>query len=242
MIRAGTVWRYLDDGSNQGAAWRSNSFNDTTWKSGVSKLGFGGDGEVTTIARTNAGGGTNITFYFRRQFYVPNPADVFSLQARLIRDDGAVVYLNGAEVWRDSMPAGTPNYLTLANATINGAAETNWLTNAINPAALVAGWNTLAAEVHQVGSTSSDLGFDFELTASAVLYEPPSLSLISQSSSLSLSWPVEGSWFTPQFTTNLTPPVTWVSMTNVPALTNSQWVVPLGPPTPGSRFYRLWEP
>lgn len=242
MIQAGTVWRYLDDGSNQGAAWRSNSFNDTAWKSGVAKLGFGGDGEVTTIARTNASGGTNITFYFRRQFYVPNPTDVFSLQARLIRDDGAVVYLNGAEVWRDSMPAGAPSYLTLANATISGAGETNWLTNAVSPSALIAGWNTLAAEVHQSTNNSSDVGFNFELTATAVLFELPSLSLNFQSPSFSLSWPVEGSWFTPQFTTNLTPPVTWVSMTNVPALTNNQWVVPLGPPTLGSRFYRLWEP
>jgi hypothetical protein len=149
------------------------------------------------------------------------------------------VYLNGAEVWRDSMPAGTPNYLTLANATINGAAETNWLTNAISPAALVTGWNTLAAEVHQVGSTSSDLGFDFELTGTAVLPELPSLSLNSQSSSLSLSWPVEGSWFTPQFATNLAPPVQWIPLTNTTVLTNNQWRVTLPFAPNGSRFYRL---
>lgn len=242
LIPAGSAWRYLDNGTDPGAAWRSNQFNDATWRSGPARLGFGGDGEVTTLARTNANGTTNITFYFRRAFYVGNPADVLNLQGRLVRDDGAVVYVNGAEVWRDSMPAGAPGHFTLASATINGAGETNWLTNAISPAALVAGWNTLAAEVHQVGATSSDVGFNFELTGEVIVSEWPGLSLLLQPSTVDVSWPQEASYFRLHGTTNLAPPVSWLPITNAAVLTNGEWRVVLPAATNGARFYRLQAP
>lgn len=242
LLPSGAVWKFLDDGSNQGADWRSNSFNDAAWKSGVAKLGFGGDGEATLLNRTNAGGTTNITFYFRRQFYVPDAAGVSSLTARMIRDDGVVVYLNGAEVWRDSMPAGTPSHLTLASATISGAAETNWLTNPLGPASLVTGWNTLAAEVHQSTNTSSDLGFAFELTGTVRVLAQPSLAFAPAPGALQLAWPADAAYFPLHSATNLTPPVAWTPLTNAPVLTNNQWRVTLPAPTQGQRYFRLQSP
>ena len=41
-----------------------------------------------------------------------------------MRDDGAVIYLNGAEVYREYMPTGTITYTNLASATVSGAAVT----------------------------------------------------------------------------------------------------------------------
>ena len=235
LIATGAVWRYLDNGMSQGTAWRGNLFDDGAWKNGVSKLGFGGDGEVTTLARTNVSGATNITFYFRRPFYVPNPGAVQTLRARMIRDDGAVVYLNGAEVWRDNMPAGTIGYPTLASVTVGGADETTWLVNALSPSGLIAGWNILAAEVHQMTNTSSDVGFDFELIAGATVPQQPRLT----ASTAWLSWPEDAALYSLHTTTNLTPPVAWTLVTNAPALSNGQWLVPMPPATNGSRFFRL---
>ena len=37
-----------------------------------------------------------------------------------MRDDGAVVYLNGTEVFRSNMPTGTITYTTLASTTVGG--------------------------------------------------------------------------------------------------------------------------
>ena len=239
LVAAGSSWRYLDNGIDQGSTWRSNSFNDATWKNGPARLGFGGDGEVTTINRTNANGSTNVTFYFRRAFYVPNPADVQSLQARLIRDDGAVIYLNGAEVWRDSMPAGVPVFATLASATISGAGETTWLVNPLSTSALVAGWNTLAAEIHQATNTSSDVGFDFELTGTVQFPVLPKLSISRTGSTNTFRWPADASYFSLWGATNLVPPVTWSAVTNGPVLTNGQWTVSLLAPPVGQRFYKL---
>src|SRR3954468_20250191 len=48
LIPYGSMWKYLDNGSNQGTAWKNISFNDTTWSSGLAELGYG-DGDETTV-------------------------------------------------------------------------------------------------------------------------------------------------------------------------------------------------
>ena len=45
FITTGHVWKFLDDGSDQGTAWRQNGFDDTSWSEGPSELGYGSDGE-----------------------------------------------------------------------------------------------------------------------------------------------------------------------------------------------------
>ena len=70
LIASNSNWRYLADGSDQGTAWRNAGFDDSGWSNGVAKLGFGGDGEVTSI-----GDATNsfITFYFGRALPILAP-------------------------------------------------------------------------------------------------------------------------------------------------------------------------
>ena len=104
------------------------------------------------------------TTYFRHTFNVANPASVQALNLRLLRDDGAVVYINGTEVARSNMPA-THNFQTLAPANVDGAAESTYFSFTPPPGVLVAGTNTVAVEVHQNTNTSSDLSFDLALEA-----------------------------------------------------------------------------
>ena len=156
--RAG--WKFLDDGSDQGTVWRNPSFADATWTNGPAQLGFGDGDEATVIQRTNAAGGTNITFYFRHPFEVTNTTAITNLVLRLMRDDGAIVYLNGLEVFRSNMPTGVVDYLTTAPIVVE---ENNFHATHLNPALLVAGANLLAVEIHQVSVTSSDVSFDLEL-------------------------------------------------------------------------------
>src|SRR5436309_15912870 len=49
LVPRGSVWKYLDNGSDQGAAWQGTNFNDSAWASGPARLGYGGDGEVTAV-------------------------------------------------------------------------------------------------------------------------------------------------------------------------------------------------
>jgi regulation of enolase protein 1 (concanavalin A-like superfamily) len=104
---------------------------------------------------------------------------VTAVNLRLIRDDGAVVYLNGTEVYRNNMPSGPINSSTFASTTIGGEDEDTWYSASINPALLVSGSNVIAVEIHQSVPDSSDIGFNFELkaTISTDVTPPPSTNL-----------------------------------------------------------------
>jgi rhamnogalacturonan endolyase len=236
LIRAGAVWRYFDKTNDLGTSWRSNTFSDAGWSNGRARLGFGNDGEVTKVASNR-----QWTTYFRHQFYIPDPARVTALDARLTRDDAAVIYLNGAEVWRDTnMPAGTITNTTPALVALAGVNETNWLTRTLNPGDLISGWNLLAAEVHQQSLTSSDIGFDFELNAGAIIAARPVLGISVSNGASLLAWPADASYFNLYAAANLTPPAGWTAVTNAPVFSNSAWRISL--PASGTRFFRLQTP
>ena len=160
------MWKYLANGTDQGTAWRATSFNDTTWPSGPAQLGYGDGDEATVVPFGPDANNKFITTYFRRAFNVTNASLFTGLTLRLMRDDGAVVYLNGVEVWRTNMPAGTVTHLTAASAAIGGADESTFVQTTISPSLLVNGTNVLAVELHQSGGTSTDISFDLLLIGS----------------------------------------------------------------------------
>ena len=167
LISTGSTWRYLDNGSNQGTAWRSPGFNDSSWATGPAQLGYGDGDEATLVGYGANAAAKYVTTYFRRTFSVTNPAAFASLQLRVLRDDGAIVYLNGSEVFRTNMPAGTVGHTTAAATAVAGTAEAAFFSAALSPSLLVVGTNVIAVEVHQSDPGSSDLSFDLELLGSA---------------------------------------------------------------------------
>src|SRR5215217_5763210 len=166
LVPTGGVWKYLDNGSNQGTAWRAPGFDDSIWPSGAAQLGYGDGDEVTTVGFGPDANNKFITTYFRRAFSVTNAAAFNALTVRLMRDDGAVVYINGVEVWRTNMPTGTVSSSTLASVAIGGADESTFVQTTLGPSLLVNGVNVLAVELHQSGGTSSDISFDLQLIGS----------------------------------------------------------------------------
>jgi hypothetical protein len=46
LIPAGSTWKYLANGSNQGTGWRSATFYDGGWPGGRAQLGYGDGDEV----------------------------------------------------------------------------------------------------------------------------------------------------------------------------------------------------
>lgn len=163
FVPAEATWKYLDDGSNQGTGWRTNGFDDSGWSTGVAQLGYGDGDEVTTVGFGPDANNKYITTYFRRAFTVTNAPNITNLTVRVIRDDGAVVYLNGREVFRSNMD-GTVLYNTPASGNTTQSDETtNFVSASISPTNLVNGTNLIAVEVHQNQGTSTDLSFDLEL-------------------------------------------------------------------------------
>ncbi|HRI22394.1 MAG TPA: hypothetical protein PLA68_15640, partial [Panacibacter sp.] len=49
LIAAGSSWKYLDNGTNQGTAWAGTSFSDAAWASGNAQLGYGDGDEATVV-------------------------------------------------------------------------------------------------------------------------------------------------------------------------------------------------
>jgi len=168
LISTGAVWKYLDTGTDQGTAWVAPAFADGTWASGPAELGFGDGGEATT----NTAG--FITYYYRHTFNVGDASSITNLRARLKRDDGAVAYLNGVEVFRDNMPAGSILFDTLAATTAADDGAT-FIAHNFPATGLVSGNNVFAIEVHQSATTSSDISFDLDLVGNPV----PSISISS---------------------------------------------------------------
>src|SRR4051794_37221059 len=104
LVPTNAVWKYLADGTDQGTSWTTRAFNDTTWSSGAAQLGYGDGDEATVISFGPNATSRYITTYFR--LIVNVPAGLSDSTLRLLRDDGAVVYVNGVEVRRDNMPTG----------------------------------------------------------------------------------------------------------------------------------------
>jgi len=174
LLSRGSAWKYLDDGSNQGTNWVTPSYDDSAWSVGNAEFGYG-DGDETTVIRSNRLDGTRIiTTYFRRTFNVSNVTSFAYFQMDVKRDDGAVVYLNGTEAARFNMPSGViTNGTTPPDASDDG---TIFFPALIPASMLVEGLNYIAVEVHQSSVQSSDVSFDMDLAGiPTIIFNAPPL-------------------------------------------------------------------
>jgi hypothetical protein len=93
----------------------------------------------------------------------------------LVCDDGAVVYINGVQVYSLNMPvSGAITFRTAALTARNGIDETTPVDVALPASAFVLGENVIAVSVHNSGLTSSDMRFDAQLQAEPLPSPSPS--------------------------------------------------------------------
>ena len=165
LIPRGAVWKYDASGTDLGTAWKETAFNDDSWSSDSATIGYESSSNTAVTIVTELTAGTEfITYYFRHEFTVDDPASLNSFILHGLFDDGWIVYLNGTEVNRESMPLGVIGADSLA---LIHEAEGWEFIDLILPARvlLTTGTNVLAIELHQSTATSSDLVFDAELEA-----------------------------------------------------------------------------
>ena len=162
FVESGDTWNYLDNGTNQGTAWRATSFVENgSWESGASQLGYGDDGEITEVDFGGNEDLKHITTYFRKSdINIPDVTLYETFTINYVYDDAIGIYVNGAEVDRKNLSENAP-FDELSGETVGNNA-----TGSITIAAslLNSGNNTIAAEVHQRAIDSSDIAFDLSLT------------------------------------------------------------------------------
>lgn len=138
--------------------WYSPAFNDSSWARAVGQVGFG-DGDEATVINA-ASDPTAVSGQFRGTFNVTDAGAIQQLVLGLVRDDGAVVYINGHEVFRDNMPAGEIDLATKATVAVWGADESTPIAVPIDPAFLTNGVNNIAVSVHNDRAGGGDLSFE----------------------------------------------------------------------------------
>jgi hypothetical protein len=158
----------------------------------------------------------------------------------LLRDDGAVVYLNEVEVFRSNMPTNGPiTFATLASSNVGGGDETtNYFSTLVNPGLLRVGTNLLAVEIHQSGPTSSDISFELELLGLRPPL-PPALVVQRSETNTFLSWTAFAQDFRLESSVALGQS-NWSAATNSIVLINASNRVAVGSNSAG--FYRLKKP
>ena len=237
FVLAGSLWRYLDTGVAPAGNWNTLAFNDSSWSNGYASLGYGGKGEVTTVSYGPNINSKYITTWFRRAFTVPRAESVRSLNVSFQRDDGLVLYLNGAEILRSNMPTNAITPATLATHTVSGAEETNWFFASLPVAGLLSGTNILAAEIHQVLATSSDIGFNLQLLDD-IDPSKPWLTVAQNNGSVTLRWPDWTTAFALESSLDLGPSASWAQVTNTPLAANGQFTLTYNT-NAASRVFRL---
>lgn len=173
LVPAGAQARWLVPGSDLGTAWREAGFDDGSWTTTDTGIGYGSGYEDFIGATGNTQNSMwfiNSSIYLRLPFTVDDPSAFSSLTLRMIYEDGFTAYLNGVPVASSNAPA--EELLThTSNAT-----ESNPDAMAITPedfsfssGSLVAGTNILAFQglnLSKSGSDSNDFLLHPELLAS----------------------------------------------------------------------------
>jgi hypothetical protein len=162
LIAQNAVWKYLDKGLDITAApWKSADYYDGFWASGPSPLGFSLTNIATTISYGDFPTNRYTTTYFRREFtmdFIPS-----AVTARVLRADGAVLYLNGQEIARHNLPAGDIGSGTFALSAVTGLTAVTYYDVPLSASNLVVGRNLLAAELHLSSLVREAAGFSLEL-------------------------------------------------------------------------------
>ena len=162
IIKSGDSWNYFDEGYLEDN-WVEN-LNLFTWKEGVAPLGYGDDQVKTEISFGSDETKKEIIEYFKKDIYIKNKNYV-GYEFRLLRDDGAIIYVNGKELYRSNMQNTTITKNIRPIRVISSSQETIFHTNVFDSTIFKEGKNTIAIAVYQAYETSSDLIFDFELVA-----------------------------------------------------------------------------
>ena len=162
LLAPGSTWRWRFTTASTPSTWKGDAFDATSWASATASFGYG-DPHTTTLAAP--GNEKPLTAYFRTTITVADPTSIDEVLLDLVRNSGAAVYVNGVEVARSNLPAGTLTADTYASSYLAADERTTPVRFTIPASRLRAGTNTVAVELHLNSRSQPTAGFDLGLTA-----------------------------------------------------------------------------
>jgi len=157
-------WRYHQSGSDLGTTWVAESYDDSSWSSGNALLYV--EGSALPAQKSTPLQLGQSTYYFRTHFPFTGDPTTIALSLSPVIDDGAVIHLNGQEIFRLGMDTGAIDHDTFANRVVGDAAFEGPFVVAAEH--LRVGDNMLAVEVHQTNPTSSDIVMGLQINTAPI--------------------------------------------------------------------------
>ncbi|KAK8791806.1 hypothetical protein WA158_005183 [Blastocystis sp. Blastoise] len=168
-----TEWTYYDSNTSPSSGWNTISFDDSHWTKNIPEM------------MNNAQG---ITQYYRKTFIIDN-VNLYSALAFDIKTKyGAIVYINGEEVYRYNVPKGI---VTESTSCIKISPEivTVGTSVSLSFGPLVQSQNIFAIEIHRTLLTST---YPMEFDASVMLLADNSYRIVDGMASSSFDTTTEG--------------------------------------------------
>jgi hypothetical protein len=158
LIAPNSDWKYDDDGEAD-HGWKMPDFNDGTWGTATSPLGYGERDLNKPFLKKG-----QLDYYLRHQFEVKDHTAIASLVLRARYDDAFAVYLNGQELCRTQ---------PLDGSAVQRREAKKFETFKLPATALRNGANTLAVRLVNATASSSDIVWDANLLAGDALGAEP---------------------------------------------------------------------
>jgi hypothetical protein len=165
LIGTNEEWRYFkgtEEASEPRDLWRQPGFDDSSWLTGATNIGFGDGDEVTLLddMRNNY-----MSYFCRKRFQVTDPDAIGVGDLRLVLeveyDDGFIAYLNGTRVavgnMRETEGVIEDAFDARARSSVEKKLDRNDITEFRH--LLVRGENVLAVQVHNATLASADARF-----------------------------------------------------------------------------------
>jgi hypothetical protein len=156
VINWGDSWSYWPGTSAPVSNWDDPGTDVSNWSTGPSGFGYGDNDDNTEFSQI-------ISVFARKTFQIDDPTMIIKALFHIDYDDGYIAYLNGEEFSRKNM--GAPNTQVYYNETTTGLHEAEIYSGGfpeeisidLNEFPIFSGDNTLAIEVHNYNTSSSDL-------------------------------------------------------------------------------------
>jgi hypothetical protein len=193
-------WKY-STASLDGIAWTAQGYDDSSWSGpgpGLLWVDVRATGPNALVNPKNTqmpadpsnNGYPFVTYYFRSSFPLDQIVPGSSLQFSGYIDDGAILYLNGTEIYRLRMPASAGNKILASGYPCSG--DATCLDEFTVPYSslknLVAGNNTIAAEVHNYNLRSADITFGLSLSLVQPISRTAKLNIEQTNGAIILNW------------------------------------------------------
>ena len=177
FVNYADTWDFNDQNVDLGTTWKNSNYNysHAGWTLegaagnngglyGFETSGLPSPGLNTPMLNSDQAA-QHMTYYFRKEFTYNGATVGATAILDGVIDDGVQFYLNGTPVGGVGS-APDPGWKAPATRSVNNAVEELDIGTNVG-AALVAGTNVLAAEVHQINDTSSDCVFGARLSIAA---------------------------------------------------------------------------